>query len=67
MAMIHVTPPALLGAQLKRMHFGGIGLGMLGGIVGAVLGSLKIKIPINGSLSKYRTNLPRLKKYAYQK
>ena len=36
--------------------------------IGAIMGgAIKIKIPINGSESKYRANLPRLKKYAYQK
>jgi len=36
--------------------------------IGAIMGgAIKIKIPINGSESKYRANLPRLKSYAYQK
>jgi len=42
-------------------------LGLIGGVVGAVVGSLKISIPINGSESKFRYNLPGLKSYAYQK
>ena len=42
---------------------GGFGAGM-GAIVG---GAIKIKIPINGSESKFRANLPGLKKYAYQR
>jgi len=50
----------------KALQYGFTG-GLAAGIVGALLGSLKIKIPINGSESKYRANLPRLKKYAYQK
>jgi len=39
---------------------------MAGSVVGAVVGSLKIKIPINGSSEKFKANKLRLKGYAYR-
>ncbi len=45
----------------------GTGLGLLGAAVGAIVGSMKLKIPINGSVDQFKANQPRLKKYAYQR
>ncbi len=54
-------------ADGKALLYGSL-YGLLGAGIGAIVGgAIKIKIPINGSESKFRANLPRLKSYAYQK
>ena len=44
----------------------GLGLGLLGLGIGGIVGSTKIKIPINGNVRWFKSNLPSLKKYAYK-
>jgi len=47
---------------LFGMYTGAIG----GSIIGALLGAVKIKIPINGNRSLYKSNLHNLKGYSYK-
>jgi hypothetical protein len=39
--------------------------GTAGGLIGGLLGSLKIIIPINGSMAKFSNNKGRLERYSY--
>jgi hypothetical protein len=43
----------------------GVGYALLGGIIGPIIGSFKIKIPLNGSKQKFRAEFNRLEKYSY--
>jgi len=45
----------------------GAGFMILGAITGALVGSTKIKIPINGSMDNYNRNKDRLKGYSLKK
>ena len=47
--------------------FYGTGLGLLGAGIGAIVGSIKLKIPINGSTKQFKASQSHLKKYAYQR
>jgi hypothetical protein len=55
------SPPTALDKGLAN----GVGLGLLGGITGAIVGSVKIKIPINGNRDIFEMNRPKLEQYAY--
>jgi hypothetical protein len=53
-------------AEAKAM-MGGITFGVIGVGIGALAGSIKISIPINGSLDKYNKNKSKLRKFAIKK
>lgn len=61
-----VTGALIVGSAEELPLLGGILLGMAGGIVGAVLGSLQIRIPINGSQQNFNANKVRLQGYSFQ-
>lgn len=42
----------------------GICLSIIGGSIGAIVGNIKVKIPINGNLGNFNINKIRLKKYS---
>lgn len=46
----------------QKAFMGGIGLGAIGALTGAIVGSLKIKIPINGSMDNYYQSKKKLGK-----
>ena len=48
----------------KAMTYG-ISYALLGGIVGSVIGSFKIKIPLNGNKERFRAEYNRLAGYSY--
>lgn len=43
----------------------GVGLGLAGYMVGGMLGSIKVKIPINKSADQFKANRPKLESYIY--
>lgn len=45
----------------------GVPLGIIGAIIGGQIGTIKVKIPINGSIKTFHDNHNRLKKYSYRK
>jgi len=54
----------------EKAVIGGVALGTLGAITGLIIGSLKITIPINGSMDMYHRNMKKLDKskiiYSYK-
>lgn len=45
----------------------GIPLSITGAGLGALIGSLKVKIPINGNISNFNSNKSKLRKYTFKK
>jgi len=45
----------------------GIPLSIVGAGLGALIGSLKVKIPINGNISNFNRNKSKLRKYTFKK
>ena len=61
-------PPGIVSFSAERKALSaGAALAVVGAGVGAIIGSIKIKIPINGSKDKYEQNRKRLKKYALRR
>ena len=59
------APPVLYSAETEAAVTGT--LGMLSGVViGAIIGSIRIKIPINGNIDNFNKNKERFKKYSYR-
>ena len=44
----------------QKAIIGGVGLGAIGALTGAIIGSIKIKIPINGSMGNYNLQKKKL-------
>jgi len=44
----------------QKAIIGGVGLGAIGALTGAIVGSIKIKIPINGSMENYNRKKKKL-------
>lgn len=51
----------------QKALMAGIPLSIVGAVAGAIIGSVKIKIPINGSMDNYHKYKKRLKKYSFKK
>ena len=51
----------------QKAVISGIAIAFLGAGIGALIGSASIKIPINGSFSKYNRNKNKLRKYSIKK
>jgi hypothetical protein len=52
-------------AEQKAVFFG-IPLGIIGALIGGQIGTIKVKIPINGSIKTFKDNQDRLKKYSFR-
>ncbi|MEI6695774.1 MAG: hypothetical protein WCO13_06880 [Bacteroidota bacterium] len=50
----------------EKIMTGGISLGIGGALLGAVIGSMQITIPINGNIENFNKNKAQLKKYTIQ-
>ncbi len=51
----------------EKALIAGIPLSITGAGLGALIGSFKIKIPINGNISNFNKNKQKLRKYAFRK
>lgn len=51
----------------EKAIFAGVPLAASGAGIGAILGSIKMKIPINGSSDKYQKNIAKLREYSIKK
>jgi hypothetical protein len=49
----------------QKATIGGIGLGLIGTGIGGMIGAMRIIIPINGNLVKFKENKEMLKQYSY--
>ena len=44
----------------EKALMGGVTVGVIGAVTGLIIGSLKVTIPINGSMDKYHRNMKKL-------
>ncbi len=51
----------------QKAMMNGIGLSVIGVGIGALMGTIKIKIPIDGNIDKYNQNKDKLRKYSIKK
>lgn len=64
------SPPTQMMFNLtaeEKTVFWGVPAGIIGALIGSQLGTIKVKIPINGNIKTFHDNHNRLKKYSYRK
>lgn len=65
---VYTPPPAGqidIITKSKTSFIGGIVGGLSGFAIGTLFGSIRIKIPINRSIDKFKKNKERLEKYSF--